>query len=318
MGLNKTIKSSATLMLVAFIWGLAFVGQRTGTEYLGPFFFIGSRMFLGVLTLAIPMYIKYVIDRRSQLNPTPRLTIKEYFKQNKLLIQAGCSCGAVLFFAMLTQQIALIYTSASKAGFLTTLYIVIVPIVGIFMHKSTHWNTWISVLIAVIGLYLLTVTDGFSMGLGDTILIGGAFFWAFHIIVIDHFAPKVDVVKMSLIQFIFNCVAGFALSPIFDHLFMPNMSIQNVIDAVPALLWVGVLSSGIAFTLQSIGQKGANPTAAAVILSLEAVFSLIGGFLILGETLTPKESLGCVLMFVAVVLAQIPIKSKSKNKRKIL
>lgn len=308
--MNQTVKSSAILMLVAFIWGFAFVGQRAGAGMVGPFFFIGARMLFGAITLAFPIYFSYIREKRKLGDSYERKSIGRWFADNKLLIKAGVVCGTVLFFAMGTQQVALIYITASKAGFLTTLYIVIVPIIGIFLKKSTHWNTWVGVSLALVGLYFLTVSENLTIAMGDTILIIGAFFWALHIIVIDHFAPQVDVVKMSLIQFLLIVVIGFVLSPIFDHFFIDNMTMENVIDALPSLLWVGVMSSGVGFTLQAIGQRGANPTAAAIILSLEAVFSLIGGFLLLGESFTPRESIGCVLMFVAVVLAQIPIKSK--------
>lgn len=311
--MNQTIKSSAILMLVAFIWGFAFVGQKAGAEMVGPFFFIGARMLLGAITLAFPIYFSYAREKKKLGASYERKSIDEWFADNKLLLKAGISCGVVLFCATGTQQVALVYITASKAGFLTTLYIVIVPIIGLFMKKSAYWNTWVGVALALIGLYFLTVSDNLSIALGDTILIVGAFFWALHIIVIDHFAPHVDVVKMSLIQFLLIGVLGFALSPIFDHFFIADMGLDNVIAALPSLLWVGVLSSGVGFTLQAIGQKGANPTAAAIILSLEAVFSLIGGFLLLGESFTPRESIGCVLMFVAVILAQLPMKSKVKS-----
>lgn len=314
--MNQTIKSSAILMLVAFIWGFAFVGQRAGTEYVGPFFFIGARMILGAVTLSIPMIIKWRRDVKALGDSYTKKSLKEWISENKLLIKAGCVCGTVLFIAMGTQQIALIYTTASKAGFLTTLYILIVPIIGIFMHKKTHWNTWVSVAIAVVGLYFLTVTENLSIALGDSILIFGALFWALHIIVIDHYGAKVDVIKMSLIQFFVSAILGIVTFPFLDGFFIDGMTVQNIIDVIPSLLWVGVMSSGIGYTLQAIGQKGAKPTAAAIILSLEAVFSLIGGFLLLGESFTGRESLGCVLMFIAVILAQIPIKSKSEKIRK--
>ncbi len=268
-------------------------------------------MLLGSITLSIPLYINWIRNKNRLGNSYERKSIKEWIRDNKLLIKAGCTCGIVLFLASGTQQVALFYTTASKAGFLTTLYIVIVPIIGIFLKKSTHWNTWISVAVAVVGLYFLTVTDSLVVEIGDTILIVGAFFWALHIIVIDHFAPKVDVVKMSLIQFLLITVLGFMIAPFVDHYFVDGLTITRLIDALPSLLWVGVLSSGVAFTLQAIGQKGANPTAAAIILSLESVFGLVGGFLILGESFTQKEWLGCVLMFVAVILAQLPFKRSS-------
>lgn len=310
--MNKTIKSSLILMLVAFIWGLAFVGQRAGAGLIGPFLFSGARMLLGAATLSIFILIGWYRKKKALGSSYKRISAKLWIAENKLLIKAGCSCGIVLFLASNTQQVGLIWTTASKAGFLTTLYIVIVPIIGLCMKKMPHWNTWVAVVIAMVGLYFLTVTDGLVIAFGDSILIVGAFFWALHIIVIDRFAPYVDVVKMSLIQFLMVALLSFIFFPFVDHNLVGDFVAANLIEALPSLLWVGVLSSGVAFTLQAIGQRGANPTAAAIILSLEAVFSLMGGFLILGETFTPKESLGCVLMFTAVILAQIPVKMRKK------
>lgn len=302
-------------MLVAFIWGFAFVGQRAGTEFVGPFFFIGARMLLGAITLAFPIWYSWRKKKKLAGDSYEKKTLKQWISDNKLLIRAGCTCGIILFFATGTQQVALVTITASKAGFLTTLYIVIVPVIGLFLHKATHWNTWVSVAIALVGLYFLTVTEDLSIAVGDTILIIGAFFWALHLIAIDHFAPKVDVVKMSLIQFLLVTVLGFVISPFADWIFIPDMGIQNVIDALPSLLWVGVMSSGLGFTLQAIGQRNINPTAAAIILSLEAVFSLVGGFLLLNESFTMRESMGCILMFAAVILAQIPVKGRGKQQQ---
>ena len=305
---KKKIKSTALLILVAFIWGFAFVGQRAGNEYVDPFFFIGARMLLGALTLSIPVFIKWRKARSRLGDEYKRLSAKEYLSENRLVIKAGFLCGIVLFIAMGTQQVALVYTTASKAGFLTTLYIVIVPIIGLFLKKPSHWNSWVGVVIAAVGLYFLTVTDSFYIATGDLILIVGAFFWAVHIFVIDRYAPHVDVVKMSMIQFIVVSVLGFVSLIFTGDFFIANMTIDSIIDALPSLMWAGVLSSGLGFTLQALAQKDASPTAVAIILSLESVFGLIGGVLLLNEVVTFKESIGCVLMFGAVILSQIPVK----------
>jgi len=311
MKINQTLKSSAILMTVAFIWGFAIVGQKVGAEYMGPFLFSSARMLLGSVTMSIPIIIQWQKNKRALGDSYEKKSLGEWVRDNKLLIRAGCTCGVVLFCAANTQQIALIYVTASKTGFLTTLYIIIVPLMGLFLKKKLYWNTWISVIIAVVGLYLLTIADSLRLEFGDTILIISAFLWALHILVIDHFAPKVDVVKMSVIQFVTLMLIGFIVSPFADPYFAEGLTMDKLIDVLPALLWAGVMSAGIAYTLQAIGQKHANPTVAALILSFEAVFSVIGGFLILHESLTPREGLGCVLMFVAIILAQIPVKRSS-------
>lgn len=299
-------------MLVAFIWGFAFVGQSAGGDLVGPFFFIGARMLLGAITLSFPLLYNWNKKKKELGESYRRSTLKEYCAENKTLIKGGLVCGTILFLASGTQQVALILEAdVFKAGFLTTLYVVIVPVVGIFMHKATHWNTWVSVAIAVVGLYFLTIADTLILAPEDTILIVGAFFWAFHIIAIDHYAPKVNVINLTLIQFVLITILGFLLAPILDPIFGVHLTVNNLVAAIPSLLWVGVLSSGVAFTLQALGQKNANPTAAAIILSLEAVFSLVGGVLLLSESFTAREGLGCILMFAAVILAQIPVKGRS-------
>lgn len=295
--LNNTIKSSTYLMLTAFIWGFAFVAQRAGMEYVGPFFFSGVRMLMGTATLML----FYFISQKS--NP---------FKIEKYTLKAGIAAGLVLFFAANLQQIGLIYTSAGKSGFLTTLYIVIVPILGIFLKQKTHWNTWVSVLIATVGLYFLCVTEALTITPGDTVVLISSLFWALHILTIGHFASNVDILKMSYVQFFVVGILSIVLFPFLDSYFTDIQDLSAVADAVPTLLYSGILSTGIAFSLQALGQKFANPTTASLILSLEAVFSLIGGVLILSESFSPREIFGCVLMFAAVILAQLPVKSKAR------
>ena len=314
MKINQQLKSSAILMLVAFIWGFAIVGQKVGTEFMGPFMFSSSRMLLGSLTMSIPIIIQWQRQKKALGDSYEKKSLGDWAKDNTLLIKAGCTCGLVLFTAANTQQIALIYLTASKTGLLTTLYIVIVPLLGLFLKKAMHWNTWLSVGIAVVGLYFLTMNEALRIEIGDTVLITSAFLWAIHILVIDHYAPKVDVVKMSVIQFVIVMLIGFILSPFIDHHFSDPLTWGKLIDVMPALLWAGVMSAGVAYTLQAIGQKHANPTVAAVILSFEAVFSLVGGFIILDERLTMREGLGCALMFAAVILAELPVKEKESQK----
>jgi drug/metabolite transporter (DMT)-like permease len=204
-----------------------------------------------------------------------------------------------------------VFTTASKAGFLTALYIVLVPILGIALRHRTHWNTWVSVLIAGAGLYLLCVSDGFSVEPGDAITLAGAFFWACHILVIDHFVgglSRRDVMRLCIVQFVVASLLSLVAAVFFDRLFVAGaLSIEGLAAALPVILYAGVLSTGVAFTLQAIGQQGLAPSAASIVMSLEAVFSVLGGMLILGETLTGRETFGCVALFIAVILSQLPV-----------
>jgi drug/metabolite transporter (DMT)-like permease len=220
----------------------------------------------------------------------------------------------VLFLGSNFQQVGLVFTTASKAGFITTLYIVLVPVFGILLRHKTHWNTWAAVLLAGVGLYCLCLTESLAIAPGDLVILVGAGFWALHILVIDHFAPRVDVVKLSCGQFL---VCGFLslIAMIFaDSHFAGPLTPEKLIAILPAMLYTGILSSGAGFTLQALGQRYAKPAAASIIMSTEAVFGVVGGFLILGERLTRREALGCLLMFAAVILAQLPVKGIGKGK----
>jgi drug/metabolite transporter (DMT)-like permease len=212
------------------------------------------------------------------------------------------------------QQAGIVSTTASKAGFLTALYIVLVPIIGIFLKKRTHWNTWVSVVIAAAGLYFLSVTADFTILPGDLVLLIGAVMWATHILVTDHYVASLDqqgIYKLVTVQFITCSALSFIVAPFLDMNLVPiPLTADIFMQVLPALLYAGCISAGIGFTLQAIGQKHINPSAAGIILSLEAVFGAIGGAVILGERLPARELLGCALMFGAVVLSQIPVKEK--------
>jgi drug/metabolite transporter (DMT)-like permease len=220
-------------------------------------------------------------------------------------------CGSVLFAGSDFQQVGLVFTTASKAGFITALYIILVPIFGIFLRHKTRWNTWAAVLLAAVGLYCLCLTESLAIAPGDLVILIGAAFWALHILVIDHFARRVDVIKLSCMQFTVCGVLSLIAMCFADRYFSPAaFSLGSLIPILPAVLYTGVLSSGVGFTLQAVGQKYANPTAASIIMSTEAVFGVVGGFLLLGERFTQREFLGCILMFAAVILAQIPLKTR--------
>ncbi len=223
----------------------------------------------------------------------------------KDLVTGGIACGLLLFAASSLQQIGIQYTTAGKAGFITAFYIVIVPVFGIFLKKKIGWKVWLAVVIALAGLYFLCITEHFTVGKGDALIFLCALVFSLHILVIDYFSPKVDGVKMSCIQFF---VCGLASMPFMFAMETPR--IGAMIDGWMPLLYAGVLSCGVAYTLQIIGQKNVNPAVASLILSLESCFSVLAGWAVLGEKLSVRESAGCVLMFAAIILAQLPEKVK--------
>lgn len=292
-------KNIILLLLAAFIWGVAFVAQSVGMDYVEPFTFNGIRCLLGGVVL---MPCIYFFDRfKSQKE-------KEEIQQNrKSLWFAGIICGIILFVATNAQQIGLQYTSAGKAGFITALYIVIVPIMGLFLKKKCGWNVWVSVFIALAGFYLLSINEGFSLEKGDFYILVCALVFPFHIWVVNHYAPIVDGVRLSCLQFL---VCGI-LSVICMFLFeTPKM--DAIFSAWAPILYAGILSCAVAYTLQIIGQRDFNPTIASLLMSFESVFSVIAGWIILGEALSRREMIGCVLIFAGVILAQIPLGVKKE------
>lgn len=288
-------KNALMLVLTAFIWGTAFVAQSVGMDYLGPFTFNGVRNLIGGIAL-LPC-----IALLNRLNgKTENVT-----GTKKDLILGGLACGMCLFAASSLQQIGIQYTTTGKAGFITACYIVMVPIFGIFLKKKTGWKVWTAVILTVAGLYFLCITETFSIGKGDIYIFLCAIVYALHILVIDYFSPRVDGVKMSCIQFF---VCGLVSIPFMFALEAPTMT--GVVQSMMPLLYAGVLSSGVAYTLQIIGQKNVNPAIASLILSLESCFSVLAGWLVLGQKLSVRESIGCIFMFVAIILAQLPDKKK--------
>lgn len=305
---KSSIKSPLLLFLTAVIWGTAFVAQSVGMDYVGGFTFNFARCIIGGIVL-IPCI--FFLDKRKEheeekegLRTDDRGAGKDDLsegKRKKMLLSGGICCGVALFVASNLQQYGIKYTTVGKAGFITAMYIVLVPVIGIFLKKSVGWKVWISVALAVAGLYLLCITDGFAPGFGDLLVLLCAFAFAVHILVIDYFTPWVDGVRMSCIQF-FVCgiLSGMAML-LFEH---PDFS--SMLAAWMPILYAGVLSCGVAYTLQIIGQKGMDPTIASLILSLESVVSVLAGWLVLGQKLSTRELSGCVLMFVAIILAQLP------------
>lgn len=302
--MKNKIKSDLLLILTALIWGSSFVAQRAGMEYIEPFTFNGIRNYIGFLVL-IPVIL--VFSKKE----TKKSCAASVATEKKNLIIGGLCCGIVLFIASSLQQFGMVYTSAGKAGFITALYIVLVPILGVFIGKKVRPILWLCVLIAVIGLYLLTIKDGFSISKGDFLVLLCAFFFAVHILVIDHFSPKVDGIKMSCLQFL---VCGIISTPLLFIFESPDWT--AIINCWVPILYAGVLSSGVAFTLQIVAQRNADPTVTSLLLSLESVFAVLSGMLILQERLSPKEILGCIIMFTAVIIAQLPAKKEQLPIRK--
>ena len=291
--MNKKISSNIMLVLTALIWGFAFVAQKDASSYIGSFTFNGIRFMLGSLSL-IPVILIFewsgIRDKQKVL----------------LTFKYGVITGIVLFVASALQQFGVVYiTQASKAGFITGLYTVLVPIFGIFMGKKTNVNTWIGAVLAVIGLYLVSVVGTPKVEFGDLLLLIGAIFWALHIIVIDRFVGKVNPIMYSSIQFFTVSLINLMLMFVFE---ISVFSVANLLAAGISILYAGVMSSGVAYTLQVLGQKNADPTAAAIIFSLESVFCAIGCVLILGDRMTIPAIFGCMFIFTGIILSQFEFK----------
>lgn len=291
------LKNSLLLLLTATIWGIAFVAQSVGMDYVGGFTFNAVRSIIGAIVL-LPLI--FFLDSRK---PKVTLTLEEKKKQKKTLLIGGLCCGIFLCLASNFQQFGIKYTTVGKAGFITACYIVIVPILGLFLKKKCTFYVWIAVALSLIGLYLLCIKDGFSIGKGDALVFICAILFSFHILVIDHFSPLVDGVKLSCIQFFVSGILSGIPALIFEN---PNLT--SILAAWMPILYAGVMSCGVAYTLQIIGQKNMNPTIASLILSLESCISVLAGWVLLGQSLSIKEGIGCVIMFAAIILAQLPEK----------
>ena len=296
------VRQSLLLLLTATIWGSAFVAQSVGTEYVGPFTFTATRNLLGA---AVLLPVIAWLDRRKRKSGESAPETSDRKRNGKLLLAGGVSCGVLLCVASLLQQAGIQYTTVGKAGFITAMYIVLVPILGIFWKKKVGGRVWIAVLLAVAGLYLLCMSGAFSLQKGDLLVLACALAYSFHILVIDYFSPKVDGVKMSCIQFAVCALISGVGMLVFEK---PDMTV--LLQAWLPILYAGVFSSGVAYTLQIVGQKGMNPTVASLILSLESVVSVIAGWMVLNQQLSGKELAGCGLMFGAIILAQLPVGRK--------
>ena len=307
------LKNSLCLLLAATIWGIAFVAQSVGMKYVGPFTFNGVRSLIGAAVLVPVIFILNHSGNNSSAatdstssEPSKKASSATPYNRRDLWT-GGIACGAALFAASSFQQFGIQYTTVGKAGFITACYIVIVPIIGLFLKKKCSPFIWAAVVMALVGLYLLCITDGFSIGLGDILVLICAFLFSLHILVIDYFSPKADGVKLSCIQFLVCGILSMIPALILEH---PQVS--SVLSAWLPILYAGIMSCGVAYTLQIVGQKNVNPTVASLILSLESCISVLAGWLLLGQKLSIKELIGCIIMFAAIILAQLPEKNAAK------
>lgn len=303
---KKQVFAGLLLALTAFIWGSAFVAQSLGMNYVGPFTFNAVRSLIGGAFL---LPVIYLMDRqKGKENIRGRMTSSE----KSVLLKGGICCGLVLTVSSSLQQVGIRYTTVGKAGFITALYIVIVPLLGIFLKKRVRTAVWAGVVLATVGLYLITMTEDLSIRKGDFYVLLCAFFFSIHILVIDYFSPLTDGVRLSCIQlFICGILSGIPM------LLTERPQISAVIASGIPILYAGLLSSGIAYTLQIVAQKHINPVIASLICSLESVFAVICGWIFLRQTLSVKELIGCIVVFAAIILAQLPERKKAgfKNER---
>ena len=287
---SRTSKSNILLLVAAMLWGFAFVAQRAGMEHVGPFIFNGVRFALGGISL-LPLILVNLKRRSGDDLPSA---------SKKTFALGGGLAGLALFIAASFQQIGIIYTTAGKAGFITGLYVIIVPILGLLGRQRTNVGTWMGAVIAATGLYFLSVTENFTISPGDLLVLISAFFWAVHVHIIGWFSARTDPIKLAFSQFL-ACSALSLVAAVSTE----TISVQALSRAIIPILYGGLVSVGIAFTLQVVGQRHAHPAPAAIILSLETVFAVIGGWLILGENLSPRGGVGCALMLAGMLLSQL-------------
>ncbi|MBW1616181.1 MAG: DMT family transporter [Deltaproteobacteria bacterium] len=293
MNKEKTL-SNILLLITASIWGFGFVAQRYGMDYIGPFYFTGIRFLLGAVIL-IPVL-------------TLNLKKNNNYKSldYKFLFKGGLCAGLIMFSGMALQQAGLVYTTASNGGFITGLYIVIVPIISLFLKQKPKIFVWIGILIAAPGLYLLSINKGFTMQRGDFLIFLSIFFWAAHIHVISYFSARTMPIFLAFLQFLFCAFAGTVCGLLFE-----NISLKIISDAIIPIFYAGVIGVGVGFTLQVQAQKKADPNHAALILSMEAVFAAAGGIILLNETMPAKKIFGCIFILAGIIVSQLDFNKKN-------
>ena len=312
--MNTQTKNSLLLLPCSLIWGTAFVAQSAGSG-MGAYSFLAGRSWLAVLVLIPTVMVFDAIRRKSGTDAKPKTAAEK-----KKLLAAGFVCGTLLIAASAAQQIGItINPSTAKAGFLTAMYVVLVPVFGLFLGRKGSAQLWVSMVVAVLGavglpvvcLYLLCMKNGFgSIESSDWLLLSCAVLFSFQIIAVDHFSPQVDGVRLSLAEFLVVSVESTAAALLFET---PSAA-QFAENALP-ILYCGIMSSGVAYTLQILGQRDLNPAIASLIMCLESVFSALGGWMLLHQNLSAREVFGCVLIFAAVVLAQLPLEMLHRAKK---
>lgn len=298
------MQSNLMLLLTAMIWGFAFVAQQKGMDYVGPYTFNAVRNAIGagMLFLLLP-----ILDRIRYRDYEDRGRKMDY--GGKALLAGGVICGVLLAVATSFQQIGLMYTTVGKSGFITAMYIIIVPILGFFIGRRISPLLILSVVIAVVGIYMLCMTgDSLTLGKGDFLTLLCAVCFSFQIMAVDHFSPKVDGVRLSLMQFMVCSICCGIPALLFE-----SPDIGSIIRAWMPVLYAGIFSCGIAYTLQIVAQKNTEPVIASLLMSLESAFSLLAGWIILHDKHSVRELFGCLIMFIAIILAQLPVPEKKKQ-----
>ncbi len=299
----KRMKSNALLLLTAFIWGCAFVAQSVGLDYVGPFTLNSVRYLIGALVLAPVIFL---MDQRKRNSGMSEEEMRRQRGDDRTILVGGVCCGLVLAVASSLQQVGIMYTTVGKAGFITAMYIVLVPIFGLLIGKKARPVILLCVALAVVGLYFLCMTEQFSLGRGDSLVLLCAVVFAVHILTVDHFSPLADGVRLSAVQFL---TAGLVCAV--PMLIWEKPMLSQILAAWAPILYAGVLSSGVGYTLQVVAQRDADPTVASLLMSLESVFSVLAGWVLLRQNLSARELFGCVLMMIAIVLAQLPEKKRA-------
>ena len=313
---NNQIRNSGLLMITSMIWGAAFVAQSMGMDYVGPATFLFARSVIGTLALVPVALVTGRIQKKKEeenqglsndQDPVIREGAWKRSLRNPLLIRGGLICGFFLFAASIFQQVGIQYTTAGKAGFITALYIMIVPIIGIFLGKKNGIRVWIAMVMGIIGLYFLCIRESLSIGQGDILMVVCAFLFSVQILSVDYYSPKVDGIRLSMLEFFFESIFAGVLMVMTETPRLADMK-----AAAGPILYAGLFSTGIGYTLQIIGQRDLNPAIASLIMSLESVFSLVFGFIILHESMTGRECVGCLIMFAAILVAQLPAPGRQK------
>ncbi len=306
---NKKMLGNILLTLTALIWGTAFVGQRVGMESIEPITFGAARMALAAVAVGI---VALIVIKKERANPSSAYSLKSPEEQkayNRNTVVGGICCGIFLCAASSFQQMGIVYTTAGKAGFITAMYMLLVPIINfLFFKKKNTWLVWLAVLVGVCGMYLLCMTEGFSLTRGDTLVCICAVLFALHILCCDHFVQLGNPIGISAIQFATTSVISWVIAFIAEE---PTWA--KIVSAAIPILYCGLMSGGLGYTLQIVAQKFTDPTIASLLMSLESVFAVLAGALLLNERMTGRELLGCVIMFAAIVMVQVPLPEKKKE-----